>query len=100
MVQRDRVPPSGDGVRWLISCLFCFSGGVAPCLQQTEVLGTWSSVRHGSAVANPTSWILAFLSGFKDLGLPCAVVWVADTALILCCCGCGGGWQLQLRFNP
>ena len=19
---------------------------------------------------------------------------------ILCCCGCGGGWQLQLQFDP
>ena len=25
-----------------------------------------------------------------------AVVWVADAAQILHCCGCGVGWQLQL----
>ena len=36
----------------------------------------------------------------KDLVLLGAAVWVADAAQILHCCGCGVGWQLQLRFNP
>ena len=30
----------------------------------------------------------------KDLALPRAVVWVVDAAWILCCLGCGVGWQL------
>ena len=34
----------------------------------------------------------------KDLAWPRAVV--ADAAQILHCCGCGAGWQLQLRFSP
>ena len=37
-----------------------------------------------------TQWV-------KDLALLSAVVWVADTAWILCCCGVG--WQLQLRID-
>ena len=32
----------------------------------------------------------------KDLELLCAVVWVADAARILHCCGSDVGWQLQL----
>ena len=36
----------------------------------------------------------------KDLALPRAVVWVADTAQIWHFCGCGVGQQLQLHFDP
>ena len=36
----------------------------------------------------------------KDLALLQAVVLVADAAQILCCCDCGIGWQVQLRFRP
>ena len=36
----------------------------------------------------------------KDLALPRAVVKFADPARILCCWGCGVGWQLQLQFDP
>ena len=36
----------------------------------------------------------------KDLALPRAVVWVADTAWILRCCGSGIGQQQQLQFDP
>ena len=32
----------------------------------------------------------------KDLVLLQAVAQVADAAQIQYCCGCGGGWQLQL----
>ena len=32
----------------------------------------------------------------KDPALPSAMVWVEDVARIPHCCGCGGGWQLQL----
>ena len=36
----------------------------------------------------------------RDLALPLAVVYVADVAAILHCCGCGVGLKLQLLFNP
>ena len=36
----------------------------------------------------------------KDLALPLAVVWVADSARILHCCGCGIGQWLQIRLDP
>ena len=36
----------------------------------------------------------------KDPALPLAVVKAADAARILCCCGSGLGWRLQLRFDP
>ena len=44
--------------------------------------------------------IPALAQWVKDLALPWAVVQVAYTARIPCCCGCGIGWQLQLWFNP
>ena len=42
-----------------------------------------------SSIRGLTQWV-------KDLVLPWAVVYVADAALIPCCCGCGIGQQLQL----
>ena len=44
--------------------------------------------------------IPGFAQWVKDLALPLAVVWVADTSWIPCCCGSGVGWQLQLRLDP
>ena len=42
---------------------------------------------------------LALLSGLM-IQHSVGVVWVKDAAQIPCCCGCGVGWQLQLRFDP
>ena len=36
----------------------------------------------------------------KDLALPGAVVYVADAAQILCCCGSGVGHRLWLLLDP
>ena len=44
--------------------------------------------------------ILGLTQWVRDLVLPTAVVWVADAAWILHCCGCGVGWQQQLRLDP
>ena len=40
-----------------------------------------------SSIPGLTQWV-------KDLAWLCAVVWVADEAWILHCCGCGVGWRL------
>ena len=40
-----------------------------------------------------TQWV-------KDLEVPGAVVWVADSARILRCCGSSVGRWLQLRLDP
>ena len=53
---------------------------------------------------NPTSihkvagLSLALFSGLRS-GVAMSLVWIADAAQILHCCGCGVGWQLQLLFN-
>ena len=36
----------------------------------------------------------------KDLGLPSAVVWVANVAWVLSGCGCGVDPWLQLQIDP
>ena len=40
-----------------------------------------------------TQWV-------KDPALLWAVLYVTGAARILCCCGCGVGWWLQLRLDP
>ena len=47
-----------------------------------------------SGIHEDASSIPGLTHWFKDLALPWAVVWVADVAPILHCCGCGVGWQL------
>ena len=60
----------------------------------------------GAAETNPTRnhEIVGSIPGLsqwvKDLVLLWAVVLVADSAQIWCCCGCGVGWQLQLWLDP
>ena len=43
--------------------------------------------------------IPALAQWVRDPALPWAVVWVTDTARILCC-GSGVGWWLRLQFDP
>ena len=45
------------------------------------------------SIPSLTQWV-------KDPALPPAAVQAAVAAQTWCCCGCGIGWQLQLRFNP
>ena len=65
----------------------------------------WSSL-CGPAVMNPTSIhedvgsIPGLTQWVKDLAL--GELWCrsADAARILCCCGCGVGWQRQFDLTP
>ena len=75
------------------SKIFCL------CLKSDlQLKHPWSS-HCGSVVMNPASIhedvssIPGLTQWVKDLTLPCAV------AQIWCCCGCGVGWQLQLRLD-
>ena len=63
------------------------------------------SSHRGSALKNMTSiyenvgLIPGLAQWVKDPALLWAVVWVADAAWILCCCGSGVGWKIQLRLD-
>ena len=45
------------------------------------------------SIPGPAQWV-------RDPALPLAVVQGKGEAWILCCCGSGIGWQLQLLFDP
>ena len=55
------------------------------------------SSHHGSVVkeSEVAGSIPELVQWVKDLALPRAVVYAADTVQILRCCGCGAGQQLQ-----
>ena len=60
------------------------------------------SSHSGTAEMNPTRnhEVLGLIPGLaqwvKDPAQLRAMVQAADTAQILCCCGCGEGWELYL----
>ena len=67
-----------------------------------HILEELGSSRHGSVV-NESDWehgVSGLIPGLtqwvRDPALPWAVVWVPGKAGVLCCCGSGVGWWLQL----
>ena len=57
-------------------------------------------VMYPTSTHEITGSIPGLVHWVKDKTLLLAVVQVADTAQIPCCCGCGVGYELQLQFEP
>ena len=57
-------------------------------------------VKNLTSIHDDVGLIPGLAQQVGDLALLRAVVWVADRAQILHCCGCGVGWWLQRRFDP
>ena len=53
-----------------------------------------------TCIHEDTGSTLGLVQWVEDSALPQAVVQVTDATLILRCCGCGVGWQLQLQLEP
>ena len=57
-------------------------------------------VKNLTSLHEDVDSIPGFTHWVENLVLPQAVGQVTDVAWIQICCGCGVGWQVQLRFDP
>ena len=89
---------SATGLQWFLQAAILVEEKIGKIKLRDPIVVQW--VKNWTSIHEGAGSIPGLHPWVKDLVLPWVAVKVVDVAWILCCCGCGVGRQLHLRFDP